>query len=425
MHRTASRCITVVEDTSLTTTEKDSAEESPAHEGSASWKLSALISGVILLLAGGLAAFTFFTEPTAERGGATKKTAMLVDVVEVKRDTHRPTIVATGTVEAAKDIVLRPQVGGQILSLTPEFTPGGFVEQGDTLVRIEPADFRHALAQRESDLRQAQADLAVEEGRQGAARADYEYLGEELPTENRELVLRKPQLQAAKERVRAAKSAVQQAKLELRRTRVRAPFDAHVVRRDVNVGSHVSPSDGLGRLVGMDTYWVSVELPLSKLRWISIPDNADEQGSQVRVRNRTAWPDGVHRTGSIFKLVGTLDEDTRMAQVLVSVPDPLAREETDRQRLMVGEFVEASIRGLEIPDVVRIERDYVREDDTVWTMEDGELRVKEVDIVVRDAKYAYVSSGLEDGDQLVTTNLSTVVDGAPLRTDGSEAESGE
>ena len=42
-----------------------------------------------------------------------KKTAMLVEVIRINRGNYHPTVVATGTVQAAKDIVLSPQVGGE------------------------------------------------------------------------------------------------------------------------------------------------------------------------------------------------------------------------------------------------------------------------------------------------------------------------
>src|SRR5690606_9893794 len=98
--------------------------------------------------------------------------AMLVDVVKVEAGTFHPTIVATGTVEPTQDVSLRAQVGGRIESLAPEFTPGGFVTRGTTLLRVEAADYEHLVAQRESDLRQALSDLAVEHGLQRAARGD-------------------------------------------------------------------------------------------------------------------------------------------------------------------------------------------------------------------------------------------------------------
>ncbi|MFP4598903.1 MAG: efflux RND transporter periplasmic adaptor subunit [Persicimonas sp.] len=390
---------------------------------SAGWMLSLLISAVIVAVAGGLAALTFTTEPTAEKGGATKKTAMLVEVVDVERGDWRPRIVATGTVEPSQDIVLRPQVGGRVTELAPAFTPGGFVEEGELLIQIEAADYRHAVAQRKSELREALSELSVERGRQDAAQAEYDYLDEELAPENEALVLRQPQLDAIQQQVGAARAAVEQAELDLRRTAVRAPFDAHILGRDTNVGSQVSPTESIGRLVGVEEYWVGVELPLSKLRWVQTPDQ-DDEGSRVRVRNRQAWPEDSFRSGRLFRLVGALDPDTRTAQLLASIPDPLAREadHQDKPPLMIGEYVEVAIEGKPLEDVVRIDRDYVRDGDTIWVMEDDKLQIRQAEISMRDAEYAYVSSGLEDGEQVVTTHLSTVVDEAPLRLDGQGDE---
>ncbi|MFW5740417.1 MAG: efflux transporter periplasmic adaptor subunit, partial [Myxococcota bacterium] len=122
------------------------------------WKVTVVAS--LLLLAGAIAVavLVFATEPTAKRGGATKETAMLVEVTLAERGTYHPRIVATGVVEAERDILLSPQVGGEIVWRAATFTPGGLVDKGDVLVRIEPADYRNVLQQRRADLSQALAD---------------------------------------------------------------------------------------------------------------------------------------------------------------------------------------------------------------------------------------------------------------------------
>jgi RND family efflux transporter MFP subunit len=380
-----------------------------------------LLSVIILSAAGGLAAWAFWTEPTAERAGASKETAMLVDVREVDRGDYQPEIVAQGTVEPARDIVLRPQVGGKITALDEVFTPGGYVEEGERLLRIQPEDYRHTLAQRKSDLREAESNLAVEQGRHDAAKAEYGRFGEELEPENEALVTREPQLEAAREQVKAAQAAVDQAQLDLSRTSVEAPFDAHILRRDVNVGSQLSAGDSIARLVGLETYWVGVELPLSKMKWVTI-EGEDGEGSDVRIRNRQAWPEGTYREGRLFRRVGMLDDETRMVRVLAAIPDPLAREADDKPALTIGEYVETRIDGETLEDVVRLDREYLREDDTVWVMEEGKLRIREAEVVVVDEEYAYIAEGLEDGDRVVTTNLSTVVDGSALRLSADDPD---
>jgi RND family efflux transporter MFP subunit len=380
-------------------------------------KKTAMVSALVLLTGITITALIYITEPRAKRGGATKETAMLVDVVTAQQGNFKPIISALGKVEPSQSITLSPRVGGEIISLSGAFIPGGLVRKGDGLLRIDPADYQNNLEQRKSELRQTIADLNIEMGRQNVAQKDYQILQEILSEEQEALILRKPQLNAARARVEAARASVQQAELELRRTIIRAPFDAHILNRSVNVGSQVSPGQNLGQLVGIDSYWVMATLPLSKLRWLQFPSSEKNRGSEVLVRNRTGWAEGSTRRGFLYKLVGTLEEKTRLARVLVVVPDPLSLKEESRGLpvLMLGSFVEARIQAREIKDVFRLKRDFIRKKNTVWVMEERTLRIRPVNILFMDENHAYIDRGLTHGEPVVTTNLTTVVDGAGLR----------
>ncbi|MEQ8879145.1 MAG: efflux RND transporter periplasmic adaptor subunit [Cyclobacteriaceae bacterium] len=383
-------------------------------------KRTFIISILILLSSVVVSSVVFLTEPTAKREGATKKTAMLVEVIEVTRGNFKPLVEATGNVQAAMDITLSPRVGGEITSISENFIPGSFVKKGEVLLQIDPSDYQNTVRLRQSDLQLAKADLAVEMGRQDVAQKDYELIGDELSQENQNLVLRKPQLESAKANVAAAEAALEQARLSLERTTIRAPFDAHIITRNANTGSQVSPGDDLGRLVGMDEYWIIANVPVSKVSRLSFSDEGAEKGSRVKVFNPNIWPYDQFREGKLFRLIGALDNKTRLARMLVSVQDPLVRKSQSDTLppLMIGTFVETQIEAKEIQDVVRLSRDYMRKEGTVWVMQDGKLSIREVDIIFEDADYAYIASGLEDGEQVVTTNLATVVEGSLLRTAG-------
>lgn len=382
-----------------------------------------LILSLAILLAGSfLTILIFNTEPTASQSGAAVETAMLVDVIRADQGSYTPNIRATGTVEPSQDVMLSPRVEGEIIELSGNFTPGGYVEKGDLLLQIDPSDYRNALQQRQSELRSSEANLMIEMGQQNVAEQDYALLDDSLSSESKALVLREPQLNTARAMVESAEAAVQQARLNLDRTTIRAPFDAYILSRNANVGSQVTPGDQLGRLVGRDTYWVSAMIPVASLRWISVPDNGGG-GSDVRIRNRTSWNEDEYRTGEIFRLVGALEDQTRMASLLISVEDPLSYlpENSGNPKLMIGSFVETIIQADELENVIRLSRDYVRQNDTVWVMEDSRLQIKNVDVLFRDADYAYITDGLKDGDQIVTTTLSTVVEGTRLRLNGGMA----
>ncbi|MDX1760975.1 MAG: efflux RND transporter periplasmic adaptor subunit [Christiangramia sp.] len=377
-----------------------------------------IICGGILLVAIVVTALIFLTEPTAQSEGATKEMAMLVKVEPAKKGNYVPVLVATGTVEPVEDVMLSPLVGGQVIRRDPAFIPGGFVKKGEVLLQIDPSDYRNTLELRKSELQQAETDMSVEMGRQEVAEQDLELLGiDSLSQDQKSLVLRKPQLNSVEANLKSARASVQQAELNLSRTTIKAPFDAHILSQNVTVGSQVSPGDNLGRLVGTDFYWVNLTVPVNKIKWLHFPDSDEEKGSPVKIMSTSAWGKDEFRQGYLYKQVGALDDQTRLARILVKVTDPLAKNtEKDKPELMIGSFVEAHMQAEEVTDVVRLNRDHIRSNNTVWVMQEGELQIREVDILLSDSKYAYISDGIEDNDKVVVTNLSTVSNGIKLRT---------
>lgn len=388
-------------------------------------KKTLIISLAILMAAGIIITIIFLTEPSAERSGATKETAMLVDVVQVDSGTFRPIIVATGTVEPARDIILSSRVNGKILSVSQSFTPGGFVKEGEVLLQIDPADYRNNLKLRESELLQALANLKVEQGRQDVARQDYELFDDTLSEENKALVLREPQLESVQASVEAARAAVNQAQINLNRTTIRAPFDARIINRNVNMGSQINIGDNLARLVGTQNYWLSVTVPLDKLPFLSVPEDPGDMGAMVKIKNPSGWPEGIYREGYLFQMVGNLEEQTRMARVLIRIPDPLIAETdtSDLPELIIGSFLQAEIMAEPLEGIVRLKRDYLREDETVWVMQDEQLDIREVRVEFTDENYAYISEGLRQDEEIVTTNLATITEGASLRTQSASDSS--
>ncbi|QEG00443.1 Multidrug resistance protein MdtA precursor [Stieleria maiorica] len=360
------------------------------------------------------------TEPTAQQISATRKSAALVETISVRRGTFRPRLSVLGTVEPAQDIVLSPRVSGPVIELSPRFVPGGMVHAGDLLLRIDPADFENALSIRKSELEQAKASLEIEQGRQSLAEKELSLLEGTIGDANRSLVLREPQIASIRAEFSAAQAAVERAELDLQRTSVAAPFDAQILSRSVNVGSQVSPGDELARLVGIGEYWVMAAVPVRSLPWVQFPGPVDQEGaggskgSAVRLRNPGAWPPGAERLGQVARMIGTLDQQTRLARVLVTVPDPLG-ESDQAPPLILDTLIETEIEGKPIEDVVRLDRKYIRDSDTVWVMKDDVLEIRETEIVFRDAEYAYIRQGLADGEEVVVTTLATVADGIGLR----------
>ncbi|KAA5539573.1 efflux RND transporter periplasmic adaptor subunit [Roseiconus nitratireducens] len=406
--------------------------DAPQSRSSRRWlRVIGNLAACLAILAASAGAIVWInrTEPTAQQIKATRQSSALVETVTVRRGTYSPRLVVLGTVQAAQDITLSPRVSGQVIEMSPKLVPGGMVSKGDVLLRIDPADFENALSISESELEQAEASLKIEQGRQSLAKKELALLEGAIDETNRALVLRQPQITSIRAEVSAAKAAVERAKLDLARTTVVAPFDAQILSRSVNVGSQVSPGDDLAQLVGIDEYWISAAIPVRNLQWLQFGESEDQPGSTVRLRNPDSWPPGAVREGRVARMIGALDQQTRLARVLVTVPDPLGRT-SDAPPLILDTLIQTEIEARPLRDVARIDRDLVRDSDTVWVMKDDKLEIRQADIVFRDAQHAYIRDGLQDGDEVVITTLATVTEGVGLRkvdpsSDKDSADSGE
>ena len=247
--------------------------------------LAKTVLPLVILVAGAGAVYGMMkTAPQAKKGGHARQ-AKLVTVVEALQESVPLEIEAWGTVMAAREVTLNPQVAGEIVEISPALEPGGRFKQGETLVRIEATDYELAREMRRAELTQMEAQWVLEQANQDVAKREYEVLGESLKDNEKSLVLREPQLTSVSAEVAAARAMLDDADLDLKRTRVNAPFDAQVVEKYVDLGTRLTTQMGIVRLVGTDTYWVELAVPQSDLRWIAFPEG-EQPGSRVVFRHK-------------------------------------------------------------------------------------------------------------------------------------------
>ncbi|MBN1517400.1 efflux RND transporter periplasmic adaptor subunit [Candidatus Sumerlaeota bacterium] len=381
----------------------------------------------ILVLTGATLAAIYLMEsgPKSSRQKPVRN-ARLVETLLAAPIEASVTIEGMGTVKASRVAQLQPRVSGQVIEMSPALIPGGLLSEGEIVLRIDSKDYELNVRQRKAELASIQSELKIEEGQQSIARNEYQLLQKEIAPEDEEWVLRKPQMESAQAKVDTAQAALELAQLELERTKVQAPFNAVVQSRDVNLGMQVNVSTSLATLVGADEYWVTVALPVNQLKWITIPRKTGETGSMVRVYDEAAWGAGIYRTGRVLRLESALEEEGRMAQLLVSVADPLALqpENEDQPALLIGSYVSVEIEGSALEDVYALDRALLRDGDQVWIMTpEDTLEIRLVKVAHRGPEQLLVSEGLSPGERVVVTTLSAPVEGMALRVAESEAAS--
>ncbi|MFW6133096.1 MAG: efflux RND transporter periplasmic adaptor subunit [Planctomycetota bacterium] len=436
------------------------------------WISRALRAGLLVtvLAAAGVVAYWWLTHrPRAERRRPEPRAA-LVEVRPVQAHGLPVTVEAMGTVVPAREVSIAARVPGEVVRVSEAFVPGGLFRSGQTILQIDREDYEIAvrkariaverarltarqragdIALRKSELAKAREALKVEQGAAEVARSEYELLGETIGQADRELVLRKPQLASARAAVEAAEAAVESAEaakasadaavedartalrdaeLDLERTTVTAPFDGAIVDRSVETGSQVAAGEPLATYVCTEAYWVRLSVPLSDLQWVDIPGFNSERGSAAAIHHAAAWGKGVSRRGTVQGLMTSVESGGQMAQLLVTVADPLdlSRLAADRHALILDAYVRAEITGRRASGCVRVPRVALREGDAVWVMSpQGTLEVRPVEVLWSTDEAVYVRRGLDAGERLIVSDLAAPVEGMELRTtEGADGTNG-
>lgn len=339
-----------------------------------------------------------------------------VEAVTIESTQYPIYLDSQGTVEPTTATTLVPEVAGKVITVSENLVPGGRFAEGDVLVEIDRRDFEIALTQSRADLAQTQAALQQEQAQAEVAEREWKSLRGDRPASA--LTLRVPQVAAARANVRSASAQVERAQLDLDRTVIVAPYDGVVLESDVDLGQFVNRGNPVGRIYSLAA--VDVRLPLAnrQVNWLNLNNPADLNKHEVTLSasigdQQFSWPGFLQR-------VEGFDTSTQQLNVIAQVNNP---ETSAEFPLRVGQYVNAIITGKVLDDAFVVPRQALRAgDEVVVVTSESTIVRRSVDIAFGDADVVAITSGLEDGDVLVTTALGTVVNDSPVRAiiDGVE-----
>ncbi len=372
---------------------------------------------IVLIIAVGVSIAVFLkkTAPQAHKVAPVKR-AYLVQIQTAAETQAQVSIPCFGQVVAARSVSLQSQVNGQVIALNPQFDIGTRLTAGSELVQIEPRDYQLEVARQQATVKKASAALEIEMGQQDIAQQEWQiYQAGAASAAPSALALRQPYLQQAQAELLASKAALEQAQLSLQRTTISAPFDCLVLSKSVDIGTQLSSQATLASVVATDVFWVEVSVALDQLAWLAIPDINSTSGTQASVRLQGR---DQQRTGQVIRLLGDLASGSRMARLLVAIPDPLDlhRPLDQRQPLLLGDRVEVTLHGKQLDKVISIPRAAVHNGNQIWIASaDNTLSVRPVHMVWKDRQLVFIDQGIQPGEAVIISDLATAVDGMSIR----------
>jgi RND family efflux transporter MFP subunit len=384
---------------------------------------------------------------------AAKKTAggsTQVDVVEVtSRDIQRQVDLPGASVLGFQTADLIAKIEGYVKTVHVDI--GQQVKHGDALAELDVPEMAFEIAERETLVRQAEADLYSSQAEVERAKAQLEadralkHLREAehrrienlvdsgalhrqkldeaqfafetavatIAKSKADLAATEAHVQSARARIEVAQAVLAKSETMLQYATIRAPFDGVITRRLVDRGAFVRPASSdstvapLFTIVEVDKLRVVVSVPMIESTRITV-------GQKAVFKNIGGLPDRVVE-GEISRCAVALEPGSRMMRAEMDLANP-ADPKTGHRVFKPGMFGSVSLIVQSQPNTPSVPASALGSDADghyVMVVESGRCRRHPVQVVFNDAVTAGIT-GVTPGTLVVAKDITRLTNDQPV-----------
>ncbi len=331
-------------------------------------------------------------------------------------------VVTRGRTEAARQVVVRAETSGQVIS--EPLRKGAFVETGQMLCEIDPGTRQTQLAQAEAQLASARAGLPEAEARvaeaqaaleeaeindraasqlsQGGYASDTRVAATRAGVSSARAAVQAAQsgVEGAKSQVQTAEAAVASAQKEIERLTITAPFSGLLESDSAELGVLLQAGSDCATILQLDPIKLVGFIPETEVGRV-------ETGAGAGARLAT----GDEVMGEVTFISRSADAQTRTFRIEVQVPNAdLAIRD--------GQTVEIAISAEGAQAHLLPQSSLTLDDDGLlgvrWVDTENMARFAPV-TVLRDTVDGIWVTGLPEAVTVITRGQEYVVDGVPVK----------
>ncbi|WP_069660676.1 efflux RND transporter periplasmic adaptor subunit [Arcticibacter eurypsychrophilus] len=344
---------------------------------------------IYALLIGGVAALVIYritankkatAAESAGKGNASQKTATVNGII-VSPTSYANTLSITGSIDANERVDIRSEVSGVVRGIT--FKEGGKVNKGQVLLKIDDSELRAQLSQ-------ALTRQSLAAGTEN--RASQLLAKEAISQEEFDIALAD---------LRSLKAQTQLIRAQLNKTQVRAPFSGTVGLRNTSEGEYLTPTTIVASLVDTDPIKITFSVP-------------EKYSSKVKNNTKITFTiSGSSRkySATVYAIEPQVETATRTLQLRAKASNPDGT-------LIPGSFANIELplsnvdKALLIPSEAIIP---IQNGKKVFIASKGKAKEVMVETSTRTEKDVLITSGLKQGDTVLTTGVMTLKEGNPVK----------
>lgn len=403
-------------------------------------KMAVLMLFVMSVVAvGGMMAQHLTAAPKRESPRKDEDEPISVKVVKPKAGRLEKSVLRPATVRPYWSAPLNTLVSGIVAKVNVDV--GDSVKKGQVLAEIHAPHLAQLTAKAAAALEMAKAQVEEAEARLAIAEAELKAAKDLLAVREEdtkkgtssamELLRARSDVAIQTSKVRYARAALRnananrtmvQAELEVARTqesysRVCAPFDGRVKRRNVDPGFFVQAGDSkesesLLVVEAIDRLKILVRLPEQYLPFIHDGDPVDFE--------TPIWPGTRINDLKIDRFNLSVDEKDNSALIVIDVTKP--RNEKKQYHMFPGMSgsVTFHLRSKAVPNALVVPSKCLRRIDGMmylYLVRDGKAHLNPVTVSLMDDKNAEIVEGITVSDLVITNELDQLRDSTPVKID--------
>ena len=293
------------------------------------------------------------------------------------------------------------------------FTEGNFVKKEEVLYQIDSTRY-------EALMQEALADVEMKTATLKQAKREWErvkILFEQDSTSQKEKDSALSAYETAQASLKASQANLKKAQIDLGYTKVKAPISGFTSLNKQDLGSYVgSTNESMILTTITQTNPIYVEFSLPDIEFLKkrfIINNGNWNNiSQTKLPVSIIFSDGL-----IYEEKGTLDFIDSFVDNETSTVKSRATFENSKKELIPGLFVKIKIDGLIYKNAISIPQTSLLQDTTgtfVYIVKDNQAIRTPVKIENISKDTYIISDGLNEGDIVITNNLTKLKSGSPI-----------
>ena len=314
-----------------------------------------------------------------------------VTTIVAQRDSWPSTLELIGTAQAIEGVTVSADLPGTVDKIN--FESGKAVHVGDVLVEL--------------DTRQERAQLAAAEAQRDLARTNFGRTQELV----KQGVIAQTEYDNVSAQQKATEAQVGEIRATIERKTIRAPFSGILGIRQINLGQYLAAGQAIVPLQSLNPIYVNFGVPQQDAPRVKV-------GRTLRVASDDV--PGVQFTGHVTAVDSVVDQTTRNIQVQATLSNPDGK-------LRPGMYVQVAVSlggNREVFALPASAINYAPYGDSVFIVTDLQdpkgktyrgVRQQFVKVQGSRGDQVGVISGLNPGDEIVSSGVFKLRNGAPVQ----------